>query len=143
MLILGAVRMLDELLRRRHRSARQAIVCGAGSLGALAVRELRLNPARGLTAVGVLDDVARRGDRLEGLHVLGRLADLDRALASQPGRISTVIVAIESLPPERFDELCGICERHQVAVHQFRVSLDEVDIDRRRRAPGVVQFPRG
>jgi UDP-GlcNAc:undecaprenyl-phosphate GlcNAc-1-phosphate transferase len=138
-----AVRMLDELLRRRQRSARQALVCGAGALGALAVRELRLNPARGLTAIGVLDDLARRGDRFEGLHVLGRLSDLDRALASEAGRISTVIVALDALSADRLDELCAVCERHQVAVHQFRVSLDAVDMDRRGRSPSVVQFPRG
>jgi UDP-GlcNAc:undecaprenyl-phosphate GlcNAc-1-phosphate transferase len=138
-----AVRTLDELLRRRQRIARQAIVCGAGPLGALAVRELRLNSARGLTPIGLLDDAARRGDRIEGLPVLGRLDDLDRALAAENGAVGTVVVAMEALPADRFDELCAICGRHGADVHQFRVSFEAVATDRRERGSSVVPFPRG
>jgi UDP-GlcNAc:undecaprenyl-phosphate GlcNAc-1-phosphate transferase len=137
------VRAFDELLRRRDRSGRQAIICGAGPLGALAVRDLRLNPARGLTPVGILDDGARRGDRVEGLSVVGRLADLDRALAADGGRVSTVVIATESLAADRLDEVCAICARHGVAVHEFRVSLEGIDTDRRGRSSSVVPFPRG
>jgi UDP-GlcNAc:undecaprenyl-phosphate GlcNAc-1-phosphate transferase len=136
-----ALRSLDELLRRRQRPGGQALICGAGPLGALAIRDLRLNPARGLTPIGVLDDDARRGDRVEGLHVVGRIGDLDDALSA--GHVTTVIVATDRLSPERLDEICALAARHAVEVRRFRVSLDRVPPDRREPSSSVVRFPRG
>jgi UDP-GlcNAc:undecaprenyl-phosphate GlcNAc-1-phosphate transferase len=138
-----ALRALDEFLRRRQRPDRLAIVYGAGDRGALAVRELRNNVARGLTPLGLIDDdPARRRDEVEGARVLGSLEDLDRVLADARGAVSTVIVAIRLLPDDRFDRLCATCDRHKVDVQRLRFSLDEVDTDARSRKPGVVRFPR-
>jgi FlaA1/EpsC-like NDP-sugar epimerase len=118
-------------------------VYGAGDRGALAVRELRNNVARGLTPLGLIDDdPARRRDEVEGARVLGSLEDLDRVLADARGAVSTVIVAIRLLPDDRFDRLCATCDRHKVDVQRLRFSLDEVDTDARSRKPGVVRFPR-
>ena len=134
-----ALRTLDDLLRRRQRADREAVIYGGGSLGALAIRELRLNATRALTPIGVLDDTLRRGDRVEGLYVLGTLGDLAHTLAT--GSIAAVIVASDSLSPERFDELLECCARHQVEVQRFRVSLEPVGLDRRSQS-SVVRFPR-
>ena len=138
-----ALRAFDEFLRRRQHPDRLAIVYGAGARGALAVRELRNNVARGLSPLGVIDDdPARRRDEVEGTRVLGTLDDLDRVLSDARGAVSTVIVAIQSLPDDRFDRLCATCERHQVEVQRLRFSLDDVDTDARSRKPGIVRFPR-
>ncbi len=99
-----ALRALDEFLRRRQRPERLAFVYGAGPRGALAVRELRSNAARGLTPFGLIDDdPARRRDEVEGVRVLGTLEDLDRLLTEASGAVTTLIVAIQSLPEDRFD----------------------------------------
>ena len=138
-----ALRALDEYLRRRQRPDRLALVYGAGSRGALAVRELRNNVAHGLTPFGVLDDdAARHHDEVEGLRVLGALDDLGDILASATGTVTTVIVAIQSLPEERFDRLCATCARHKIEVQRLRFSLDDVATDARDRRPGVVKFGR-
>ena len=138
-----ALRALDEFLRRRQRSGRLALVYGAGARGALAVRELRNNLLRGLTPFGLIDDdPARYRDQVEGVRVLGTLEDLDRLLTDAPGGVSTVIVAIQSLPEERFDRLCATCGRHNVEVQRLRFSLDDVDTDARSRKPAIVRFPR-
>jgi UDP-GlcNAc:undecaprenyl-phosphate GlcNAc-1-phosphate transferase len=139
-----ALGALFEFLRRRQRPDRLAIVYGAGRRGELAVRELSTNAARGLTPFGFIDDdPARRRDELQGIPVLGTLDDLDRLLRDARGDVSTVVVAIESLPENRFDRLCATCDRHKVEVQRLRFSLDEVDTDLRNRRPGVVRFPRG
>jgi UDP-GlcNAc:undecaprenyl-phosphate GlcNAc-1-phosphate transferase len=138
------LRALDDLLRRTRRSRRQVIVYGAGRRGALAVRELRSDPGSGLTPAGLIDDDPALGRiRVEGLRVLGTLDDLGALLADTRGRVTTVVVAIRSLPDDRFDQLCATCERHGVEVQQLRFSLDEVATDRRKRAPGVIRFPHG
>jgi UDP-GlcNAc:undecaprenyl-phosphate GlcNAc-1-phosphate transferase len=137
-----ALRALDELLRRRRAPERLAIIYGAGPHGALAVRELQSNAARGLTPFGVIDDAPhRRGDDVAGVRVVGSLDDLDGILAASRGAISTVIVALEALPEARFDRLCETCGRHKVDVQRLRFSLDDVDTDARTRKPGIVRFP--
>ena len=138
-----ALRALDEFLRRRQRPERLAFVYGAGPRGALAVRELRSNAARGLTPFGLIDDdPARRRDEVEGARVLGTLEDLDRLLTEASGAVTTLIVAIQSLPEDRFDRLCATCDRHKVEVQRLRFSIDDVDTDARSRKPGIVRFPR-
>ena len=139
-----ALRALDEFLRRRQRPDRLAFVYGAGPRGALAVRELHSNIARGLTPFGLIDDdPARRRDEVEGVPVIGGLEDLDTLLTEAGGAVTTMIVAIQSLPEDRFDRLCATCERHKVEVQRLRFSIDDVDTDARSRRSGVVQFPRG
>ena len=138
-----ALRALDEFLRRRQRPERFALVYGAGARGALAVRELQNNAARGLTPYGLIDDdPARRRDEVEGVRVLGTVDDLDRLLTDARGAVSTVIVAAHSVAEERFDHLCATCDRHRVEVQRLRFSLDDVDTEARSRKPGVVRFPR-
>ena len=139
-----ALRAFDEFLRRRQRPDRLAIVYGAGPHGALAVRELHNNVAHGLRPLGVIDDdPARHRHDVEGVRVLGGLQDLDILLTEAGGAVTTVIVAIQSLPEDRFDRLCATCDRHKVEVQRLRFSLDDVDTDARSRRSGVVQFPRG
>ncbi len=86
---------------------------------------------------------ARRRDEVEGVRVLGTLEDLDRLLTEASGAVTTLIVATQSLPEDRFDRVCATCHRHNVEVQRLRFSLDDVDTDARSRKPGIVRFPRG
>ena len=77
MLIAGArlgTRLFKERPGRGSRipRGREVLVVGAGSGGQMVVRELRLNPALGETAIGFVDDnTGMRGMRIEGISVLG------------------------------------------------------------------------
>jgi UDP-GlcNAc:undecaprenyl-phosphate GlcNAc-1-phosphate transferase len=131
---------LDEFVRRRRTNARPALVYGAGSRGALAVRELLSNPLLGLTPVGIIDDdTATHGGRVEGVRVIGGLAELPEFLSRRRPAIGSIIVSV-SLPHDRFNELCEISETHQVEVRRLRFSLD--DVERRDQGADIVRFPR-
>ena len=135
---------IDEQLRRRPANGPMALIYGAGHRGAQAVRELAGNPAWHLTPLGFIDDdTARRGDRVEGIRVLGTLADLEAMVAREAGRITTVIVAMSTPPAHRFDELCDVCDRHGIEVQQFRASFEDIETDKRDRPARIAQFPRG
>ena len=81
-----ALRALDELLRRRHRTGPLAIVYGADRLGALAVRELANNP----TVPADTNRVRRRrpgaDGRAAGRHSGARYARPSRGPALAPFR---------------------------------------------------------
>jgi len=75
-------RVLDERMHRERNRAdaspsrRRALLIGAGRAGRMAVRELRLRPDAGFDPVGFLDDdPTRRGQRIEGVPVLGTTAE--------------------------------------------------------------------
>jgi UDP-GlcNAc:undecaprenyl-phosphate GlcNAc-1-phosphate transferase len=132
---------IDDLVRRRPANGPLALVYGAGHRCALVIREVMSHTGPAFTPIGVLDDdPARHGDRLEGVRILGGVDELDALLAREP--VSAIIVSTRSLPPERFDRLCAICEQHGVEVRQFRASFEDVDVARTERHAGVLRFPR-
>jgi FlaA1/EpsC-like NDP-sugar epimerase len=137
------LRGLDDLLRRRRASGPTALVYGAGRRGAVVLREIMENPSLAFVPAGFIDDdEARRGERVEGVRVLGTLADLDEVLAEFRD-VSVVIVSTGDVPAERVARLCEVCDRHGIEVRRFRASLEEVDVAR----PGdhradVLRFPR-
>jgi UDP-GlcNAc:undecaprenyl-phosphate GlcNAc-1-phosphate transferase len=143
-LLIGARVLLngiDQYVRVRRSKDRSALIYGAGRGGALAARELLQNQAIGLAPLGFLDDDPRkRRLTIDGLAVLGSLGDLERVLDEHPGRIAAVVVAIDDLPPGKFDHVCAACVRRGVTVRRMRFALDEV----RHRPPDqrVIGFPR-
>ncbi len=82
----------------RHEGLRTLIV-GAGSAGALVLRDIEARPGLGLQVVGFLDDNARiKGNRLGGVPVLGDLDDLEDVVATQD--VQQLFVALPSAPDE-------------------------------------------
>jgi len=91
------------------------LVLGAGYAGRAVVGALRAAPGYGLNPIGFLDDEPKLR-RVNGLPVLGRLADLSRAAQTSGARAA--LVAIPSLAPGRIAALIehalteGLLVRH-------------------------------
>jgi len=133
------------------RKANNVLVIGAGDAGALVVREMQRNPQLGLHPVGYLDDdPGKQKHQIHGVPVVGKLADLRRALESHP--VDEVIIAIPSTGGRVIRMVTDICRLKGV---QFRTMpglyeliggkvsvnrLREVDItDLLRREPAQIQ----
>ncbi len=131
---------VDEFLRRQRAGGRYALIIGAGRGGALAVRELRQNPALALIPLGFLDDdPALRQRRVEGYKVLGTLADLPACLTAHADRLAAVVIAIDHLPVATTTAILEACDARRIPVQRLRFSLE--DTDWRDRTPGIVRFP--
>ncbi len=158
LLMAGGVRFMLRLLSEssgpapaRPGKTRRALVVGAGSAGALVVRELQKNRQMNLVPVGFLDDdPAKIGHQLYGVKVIGALADLPRVLDVHP--VDEVIVAIPSAPGRLLRPLADICRlkgvpfRTMPGIYELlggRVSvsrLREVEItDLLRRQPANIR----
>jgi len=93
---------------RSSGKTRKIVVVGAGSAGALMVKEMQKNRQLNLETVGFLDDdPAKQNHSLLGLPVLGKLPDLARVLDEQP--IDEVIIAIPSAPGRLVRLVADIC----------------------------------
>jgi FlaA1/EpsC-like NDP-sugar epimerase len=90
------------------RKAKNVLIIGAGSAGALVVRELEKNPQLGLHPVGYLDDdLTKQKNQIHGVSVVGRLADLSRVLDHRP--VDEVIIAIPSTGGKVTRHVTEIC----------------------------------
>ena len=131
---------------------RSVLIAGAGAAGAAVLREISRNPSLGLHPIGLLDDDAvKRGKRIHGVRVLGRLDDLGEVVASQG--VQEVIIAMPTAPGslvKRVAQACASAEVRSRTVPGYfelldgRVSvsrLREVEISdllRRPEIPGPV-----
>jgi FlaA1/EpsC-like NDP-sugar epimerase len=120
MLIAGArlaTRLFKERPERGSRIARgrEVLVVGAGSGGQMVVRELRLNPALGETAIGFIDDnKGMHGMRIEGISVLGTTDDIETILdETEPDQ---VVIAIPSAPGTLRGKVVAACRDRQIPV---------------------------
>jgi FlaA1/EpsC-like NDP-sugar epimerase len=160
MLIAGArlgTRLLKERPERGSRIARgrEVLVIGAGSGGQMVVRELRLNPALGETAIGFVDDnTAMRGMRIQGISVLGTTDEITTILdETEPDQ---VVIAIPSAPGTLRAKVVAACRDRQIPVRtlptvfellrggvQLSQQLREVQVeDVLGRDPVVVELER-
>jgi FlaA1/EpsC-like NDP-sugar epimerase len=110
-----AVRMAEQRREReRRRSQRepekQVLVMGAGSAGAVIVREMRANPQLGLVPVGLLDDDrGKHGLQIHGVPVLGG-RELIPVLADETG-VAEVIIAMPTAPGAAIRDVLRICSQ--------------------------------
>ncbi|HEY8501192.1 MAG TPA: nucleoside-diphosphate sugar epimerase/dehydratase [Solirubrobacterales bacterium] len=111
-----AVRLIVERPSRADRvPKREVLVIGAGSGGQMVVRELQLNPNLGATAIGFVDDDARkRGMRMLGLKVLGSTKEIDAILdETEPDE---VVIAIPSAPGTLRGRIVAACREREIRV---------------------------
>jgi FlaA1/EpsC-like NDP-sugar epimerase len=111
-----AVRLIIERPSRGDRVPKhEVLVVGAGSGGQMVVRELQLNPRLGSTAIGFLDDDARkRGMRMLGLKVLGSTKEIAEILdETEPDE---VVIAIPSAPGTVRARIVAACREREIRV---------------------------
>ncbi len=119
LLVAGArlgVRLIVERPSPGHRVPKhEVLVIGAGSGGQMVVREMQLNPNLGATAIGFVDDDARKqGMRMVGLKVLGTTARIEAILdETEPDE---VVIAIPSAPGTVRARVVAACREREIRV---------------------------
>ncbi|MFN3648025.1 MAG: polysaccharide biosynthesis protein [Armatimonadota bacterium] len=116
MLVLGLIgstrfsaRIAHRLLRQPDQDAKLALVVGAGNTGQMIVRELQMNPAAGMYAVGYVDDdPAKRGVKILNVPVLGTCEDLPQLLREH--KIEQVIIAMPTATGLAIRETTARCQ---------------------------------
>jgi len=103
------VRILAEAeAPRGSGKTRKIVVVGAGSAGALMVKEMQKNRQMNMETIGFLDDdPAKQNHSLLGVPILGKLPDLARLLDERA--IDEVIIAIPSAPGQVVRLVADIC----------------------------------
>ncbi len=136
--LLGMPRLLyrswkDMTQKRNVQAAVRVLILGAGVAGETLVRDLR----RGgnYQPVGFLDDATRlHGSELQGLPILGRIADLERLASEVAAQLA--IIALPELDAGAMRDVVAACEK---AGLPFRMvpRLDDVLAGRSR--PGELK----
>jgi len=160
--LVGGIRFAMRLFNERklptqessEEQNRNVLIVGAGSAGALVLRELTQNPRAGFRPVGFLDDDPDKlGHKVNDVEILGPVTELPKI--AQQTRASEVIFAIPSASGRILREVAEICRRENLSFRtipgiyeliggEVRVNrLREVDItDLLRRKPVLIDRKR-
>ncbi len=110
-LVIGGMRFAVRAYTESARSlvtSSNALIIGAGRAGTAIARELRSNEKLGYSLVGFIDDdPAKRGERIHGVKVLGRTADLPSVISKYD--ISQVLIAIPSATSSQMQKIIDVC----------------------------------
>jgi FlaA1/EpsC-like NDP-sugar epimerase len=100
---------------RPRKDARRILIVGAGDGGRLVLREIVRNPGLALNPVGFVDDDVRlRGQRVDGIRVLGTTDDLPRILdEAEPDEVT---IAIPSAPGTLRARVVQACRKRAIPV---------------------------
>jgi UDP-GlcNAc:undecaprenyl-phosphate GlcNAc-1-phosphate transferase len=127
-LIVGSrllITSLDAYLRTRRGTGRQVLIYGAGGRGRLLVHALLEDRTFGLLPVGFVDDdVTKRRLHIEGVPVLGTIADLPTLLANH--QIAEVVVSIRTLDRTRLADVAATCREHGATIRSMRFALEDI-----------------
>src|SRR6266849_465978 len=94
---------------------KEVLIVGAGDAGQLMVRELQRNRQLHYTPIGFVDDDPRkRGDRINGVKVLGTTDELAHLL--RDNKPDEVLIAIPSAPGRVRQKIVDTCTAAQVPV---------------------------
>jgi UDP-GlcNAc:undecaprenyl-phosphate GlcNAc-1-phosphate transferase len=103
----------------------RVLIVGAGELAETAARYLTSQRSRRFRLIGFVDDDHfTLGKLVHGRRVLGTLSDLDRIYATR--QFSQVLVAAETIPGDRMEQLWKFAGAHQVGVRRFSIRLNEL-----------------
>jgi FlaA1/EpsC-like NDP-sugar epimerase len=117
--LVGGSRFLYRLFResypvRVNRDKKRVIIVGAGRAGEMLLREMKQNSRMGYDSVGFLDDdQAKRGMRIHGVSVLGKIDDLAHIVDKK--QVEEAIIAIPSLTGKEMRHIIGLCEAAGIA----------------------------
>ena len=121
LMLIAGVRLSTRLIKERPERGsriprgREMLVVGAGQGGQMVVRELKLNPNLGETAIGFIDDnPGMRGMRIQGISVLGTTDEIESILdETEP---DGVVIAIPSAPGALRGKVVAACRDRQIPV---------------------------
>jgi FlaA1/EpsC-like NDP-sugar epimerase len=107
-----APRIVDGWYSEWHKRASpttlRTLIVGAGATGDLLARDLQRSDESRYYVVGFIDDdPSKHGMHVSGKPVLGAVEDLPRIISDC--RVSTVLLAIPSLPAVRIREILALC----------------------------------
>ena len=97
--LLGGLRMARRSYHEMRSSSRgrRVLVVGAGNAGELIVRDMLHNPDYDYQPIGFVDDApVKQGERIHGVPVLGKRADLARVI--EKTKPDDVLIAMPSAP---------------------------------------------
>jgi len=116
-------RAFRSVLGIQQRSGTRVLLYGAGQGGAFAVREMRLNPDRGMNAVGFLDDdPAKKNAKTYGLTVFGDLQDLSTAVRKT--RAEQVVICSSKMTSEQATAVLIACQALGVPCTRMTFEFD-------------------
>jgi FlaA1/EpsC-like NDP-sugar epimerase len=102
-----AVRAYTESARLQMAQV-NALIVGAGRAGSAIARELKNNEALGYNLVGFVDDdPAKKGERINGIKVLGKTDDLPRIISEHD--VSQILIAIPSASGRQMQRIISLC----------------------------------
>jgi FlaA1/EpsC-like NDP-sugar epimerase len=110
-----ASRVMVETMRRGVKAGRKVILIGAGFAAQMVIREIQ-RKGSGYEVLGCLDDdPTKRGIRIHGASVLGKVDDLPNMLTRYAA--DEVLIAIPSATGEQMQRFTTVCQRAKI---QFR-----------------------
>jgi FlaA1/EpsC-like NDP-sugar epimerase len=114
---LGGLRMFRRAyheIRYRPRG-KKVLIVGAGNAGELIVRDMLHNPDYDYQPIGFIDDdPAKQGERIHGVPVLGKRADLARVI--EKTRPDDVLIAMPTAPPGVIQEVVRALQPFDVGI---------------------------
>ena len=119
----NGLRLSWRILRRaiifnttiKNKNFKRVLVIGAGSAGALVVRELSKRPELKKRVVGIIDDDKQKlGTYIDGIRILGNRYDIKQIVYEND--VEEVVIAIANLEKKTLKELINECKELKVQV---------------------------
>lgn len=120
----SSFRVLAYLKGANGHQGRRVVIYGAGTRGLMAVEEMQRIEALAMIPVGFIDDDVKLRRRVGGLQVLGGAADLRRIIGDL--RIEGVILASETITPERLEAAMRACLDADVPLYRFNIGMQSL-----------------
>jgi len=112
--LVGGSRFLYRVFRefypvRTTRARTKVLIIGAGRAGEMILREMNQSAQIGYEPVGFLDDNrAKKGQRIHGVSVLGRIDDLVKIAGKK--EVEEAVIAIPSLTGKEMRRIVRLCD---------------------------------
>ena len=112
--------LAEHLFQRERREGRRVLIYGAGRAGTLALNEMRVKSALGMTAVGFLDDDPRKcGSRLRGIAI-HRLSEVPHLIRGDA--FDLIAISSRKITAARERMVVEQCERAGLEVIRFGIA---------------------
>lgn len=101
-------RALFDSVRQDERSSKRVALIGAGVAGQMILRELRQPHSHCLAVACVDDDSSKHGLKIQGVPVMGTIAELPLVLSKNP--VDEVLIAVPSATAVQMRRFVAVCK---------------------------------